>query len=310
MRSGTFTVGDLALFTAYVGWLAGLPRRVGRMLYRQRQATVAAARLRRLLAEEETADDLVVHRPVYFSTPAPPAPPPPAIDMPFASLEIEHLVAHHDGSVHGIDGVSFRIDRGEFVAVTGPVGSGKTTLVRTLLGLLAAQSGTVRWNGEPVDDPGSFLVPPRVAYASQVPRLWSASLDENLRLGWQTSDDDIDTAVRLAQLDRDIADMADGLATVVGPRGMRLSGGQLQRSVTARALVRRPELLVIDDVSSALDVETERALWDGLEAAHADGTAPPTVLVVSHRPVVLERADRVIVLDRGRVRDGMPSLVP
>jgi ATP-binding cassette subfamily B protein len=301
MRSGTFTVGDLALFTAYVGWLAGLPRRVGRMLYRQRQASVSGARLIRLLTEDEGEQSLVEHRPVHFREPAPAAPAPPAVDDPFERLEVEGLSAHHPTSGRGIDEVDLVVTRGELVVVTGAVGSGKTTLLRALLGLVSRDGGAIRWNGQLVDDPGVVFVPPRTAYAAQVPRLWSASLRENLLLGWDASDDDIQRCLRLARLDVDVAGMSDGLATIVGPRGMRLSGGQLQRALAARALVRQPELLVVDDLSSALDVETEQALWHGLAGRSTAGGSPAALLVVSHRPSVLARADRVITLDEGRV---------
>lgn len=299
MRSGRFTVGDLALFTAYVGWLAGLPRRVGRTLYRLRQTSVASGRLVRLLADHEDEHDLVAHNPVYFRTPAPVAPAPAPLDAPFERLDVESLTARHATTNRGVVDVSLSVERGELVVVTGTVGSGKTTLLRAILGLLPIESGTLRWNGTPVDA-GLELVPPRAAYAAQVPRLWSASLQENLRLGWLADDDDLAEALRLARLDDDVTDMIDGLDTLVGPRGVRLSGGQLQRALTARALVRRPELLVVDDVSSALDVETERALWDGLTCGDGPGL-PSALLVVSHRPAVLERADRVVVLSGGRI---------
>jgi ATP-binding cassette subfamily B protein len=105
-------------------------------------------------------------------------------------------------------------------------------------------------------------------------------------------------AVRLAVLEPDLALMPGGLETVVGPRGVRLSGGQVQRAAAARMLVRGAELLVCDDLSSALDVETEAALWDGLRRA---GPRAPTILAVSHRPALLRRADQIIVLKDGRV---------
>jgi ATP-binding cassette subfamily B protein len=301
MRAGTFTVGDLALFTAYIGWLAGLPRRVGRMLYRQRQASVSGARLIRLMTEHEDQRSLVEHRPVYLRERAPAAPAPPLVEDPFECLEVAGLAAHHPSSGRGIDGVDLVVRRGELVVVTGAVGSGKTTFLRALLGLLPRDRGSIRWNGQLVDDPGVLFVPPRTAYAAQVPRLWSAPLRENLLLGWDASDHDIERSLRLARLDADVAGMSNGLATIVGPRGMRLSGGQLQRALAARALVRQPELLVVDDLSSALDVETEQALWHGLAGRSTMGSSPAALLVVSHRPSVLARADRVITLDEGRV---------
>ena len=300
MRSGQFTVGDLALFTAYVGWLAGLPRRVGHTLYRLRQTTVASGRLVRLLAAHEDQRDLVAHNPIYLREPAPPAPPPPPVDVPFERLDVDGITAVHESTGRGINEVSLTIERDELVVITGAVGAGKTTLVRAILGLLPIASGTMRWNGEVIADPDVTLVPPRVAYAAQVPRLWSASLRENLELGWLVDDDGLDDALRLARLYEDVGEMTDGLDTLVGPRGVRLSGGQLQRALAARALVRRPELLVVDDLSSALDVETERALWDGLLSPDRDGP-PHALLVVSHRPNVLDRADRVVVLDGGRI---------
>ena len=189
------------------------------------------------------------------------------------------------------------MERGSFTVVTGRIGSGKTTLLRSILGLVDADSGTVRWNGESVEEPDDFFVPPRSAYTPQVPRLFSMTLRENLLLGRNETEEELEEAIRSAALDRDVAHMPDGLETLVGPLGMRLSGGQVQRTAAARMFVRDPELLVFDDLSSALDVDTEKTLWERLFSEHAEATA----LVVSHRRPALQRADQIIVLDEGRV---------
>jgi ATP-binding cassette subfamily B protein len=138
-----------------------------------------------------------------------------------------------------------------------------------------------------------FLVPPRTAYVPQSPRLFSESLADTVALGLPGAD--VAAALWVAGLDQDVAAMPDGVATLVGPRGTRLSGGQVQRAGAARAVVRHPELLVVDDLSSALDVETEARIWDRLL-----GGGVRTALVVTSRPQVLARADRVVTLVAGR----------
>ena len=180
--------------------------------------------------------------------------------------------------------------------MTGRVGSGKTTLLKVLLGLLPRDAGEVRWNGEPVDDLAAFFIPPRSAYTSQVPRLFSEPLRDNILMGLPGHRTDLDGAVHAAVLERDVEEMEDGLDTVVGARGVKLSGGQLRRSAAARMFVRDPELLVFDDLSSGLDVDTEQELWNRL-FDRRDATA----LVVSHRRAALRRADHVVVLKDGRV---------
>lgn len=302
MRGGDFTVGDFALFTSYIGWLTMLPRFLGRMLYRLPQGAVATERLTRLMARHETADHLSRVTGLWFRGGPPPATvAAPERDDPLRVLEVSRLTVRHPDGGHGVADVRLRLERGSFTVVTGAVGAGKTTLVRGLLGLLPADGGTIHWNGSPVEDPGTFLVPDRVAYASQVPRLFSESLRENLLLGWPAGEEALRRAIELAALEDDLALMPNGLSTVVGPRGVRLSGGQVQRATAARALVRAPDLLVVDDLSSALDVATEQLLWERLAHAAGTGYGPATVLVVSHRRAALERADQVVVLDRGYV---------
>jgi ATP-binding cassette, subfamily B, bacterial len=301
MRRGEFTVGDFALFASYISWLTMLPRFLGRLLYRIPQGAVATERLSRLMARHETADHLSRRTRLWFTADPPEVTEAPHRTDPLRVLEAHGLTVRHGKEGRGVYDVDLRVQRGSFTVITGAVGSGKTTLVRGLLGLLPARDGTISWNGQPVDDPGTFLIPGRAAYAGQVPRLFSDTLRENLLLGWPADGDTLTAVLRLAALERDLADMPDGLDTVVGPRGVRLSGGQVQRATAARALVRSPDLLVVDDLSSALDVETEQLLWERLAEAADHGAGPATLLVVSHRRAALERADQVVVLDRGRV---------
>ena len=162
--------------------------------------------------------------------------------------------------------------------------------------MLPNDSGQIFWNGDLVTDPGGLFVPPRVAYTPQAPRLFSNTLRANILLGLQANDDAVMRALQLAVMEHDLQEMEDGLDTLVGPRGVRLSGGQMQRAAAARMLVRQAELLVFDDLSSALDVETERLLWERLLAGSST-----TCLIVSHRRPVLRRADKIIVMKNGRI---------
>jgi ATP-binding cassette subfamily B protein len=296
MRAGSFTVGDFTLFVSYLGMLSAFPRWIGRLMARSRQSEVSARRMTRLLAGGSPAA-LVAHNPIFLKEALP--------AVPFIAKGDEHrlrlleargLTYRYKETGRGIEDVDLTLPAGSFTVVTGRIGSGKTTLLRVLLGVLPRHAGEIRWNGEPVEHPDTFFVPPRCAYTSQVPRLFSDSLRDNVLMGLPEGGTEIDAAVRMAVMEPDLAAMRDGLETVVGPRGVRLSGGQIQRTAAARMFVRRPELLVFDDLSSALDVETERILW---ERVFED--QPATCLVVSHRRAVLRRADQIIVLKDGRI---------
>jgi ATP-binding cassette subfamily B protein len=152
-----------------------------------------------------------------------------------------------------------------------------------------------------VSDPAAFFVPPHSAYTPQAPRLFSDTLRDNLLLGLSEEHVNLAAALHSAALERDIAALDDGLETIVGARGVKLSGGQIQRAAAARMFVRDPELLVFDDLSSALDVETEHALWERLTGSVDMRRRDLTVLAVSHRRPVLRRADQIVLLKDGRV---------
>jgi ATP-binding cassette subfamily B protein len=298
IASGAFSVGDFALFVVYLEEFLELPRRFGRLLAARKTAEVSSARLV-ALAEYAPPETLVRSRPLFLQSEAVA---PPQID-PLAQLEVKGLSFCHssvDGAPGcGIEGINLRIMRGSFTVITGRVGAGKSTLLRVLLGLLPRRAGLIAWNGALVADPATFFVSPQVAYTPQAPRLFSGSLRENILLGLPADEREIASALYTAVLEDDVAQMPAGLDTAIGLRGVRLSGGQMQRTAAARMFVRNAELLVFDDLSSALDVETEQKLWERLFAR----PVRPTCLVVSHRRAALQHASHIVVLKDGKVED-------
>ena len=210
-------------------------------------------------------------------------------------LERLDLVAvsavHDDGTIGAVD-VSFSVERGETVLVLGRVGSGKSSLLGALAGLVHS-TGSLRWNGVEIEPADRELVlrPGRVSFVGQRPRVLSGTFADNVLLDHDRA---LTRPIEQARLARDVAD-AGGPDALVGHRGVRLSGGQVQRLALARALAVDAELLVVDDVSSALDAATEVELWDALRAGGH------TVIGATSKRSALERADRVVVLLDGEV---------
>lgn len=255
ISAGTFTVGDFALFVYNLEGIGEFTGFLGFLVARYKQAGVSVGRMQKVM-QGAPPMDLVAHGPVYEKGELP--------EVPFVAktgehrleaLDVRGLTCVHPSTGRGIHDVSLSLRRGEFVVIAGRIGSGKTTLLRALLGLLPRDAGDVLWNDRRVDDLSSFMTPPRAAYTAQVPRLFSASLRDNLLMGMPEDGVDVPAALRAAVLDDDLAALDKGLDTLVGPKGVRLSGGQIQRASAARMFLRQPELLVFDDLSSALDVD-------------------------------------------------------
>ena len=222
--------------------------------------------------------------------------PAPAQRDPLRSLTLHGFSAVHDDGTLGVQDVDLSVEAGELVLLLGQVGAGKSSLLAALAGLVAS-TGEVRWNGRLVEDPETELRPARVSHVAQVPRVLSGTFDGNVALDHQ--DRTVVPALEAARMERDVAE-AGGPGSVVGHRGVRLSGGQVQRLALARALACDADLLLADDVSSALDAATEIELWDALRA---EGS---TVIGATSKAAALSRADRVVVLDAGEVVDTGP----
>ncbi len=240
------------------------------------------------------------------------APEPPSVARtPLDRLDLVGFGAVHEDGTLGVRDVDLTVRRGELVLVVGPVGAGKSSLLRALAGIVH-HSGELRWNGQPVDSPEHFLRPNQVGYVGQLPRVLSGTIADNIVLGHQV---DAGAAVSAAQLEHDLRVLTaapvpasvgaplpkvpdrgaqGGLGLLIGHKGTRLSGGQLQRLALARALAPNTEVLIADDVSSALDVVTELELWQVLRERGV------TVIGSTSKRAALARADQVVVVVGGR----------
>ncbi|MEC0202646.1 ABC transporter ATP-binding protein [Paenibacillus lautus] len=328
MRNGDFTVGDLSLFVYYLTFVTQLISNVGNFMTYYKQMGVSFQRIQSMLqgapaslltaanyigigkvkSKQNTEKGANPHHRAQNDWLTNGGYNPSAISVtedgvetayieapPLSLLEAQGLSYQYPETGRGISNINLTLKRGTFTVVTGMIGSGKTTLVRTLLGLLPAEKGEIRWNGERITEPADFFIPPQSAYTAQIPRLYSDKLRNNILLGITEEPGSLDRALHAAVMEEDIKHLQHGLETMVGPRGVKLSGGQAQRTAAARMLVRDAELYVFDDLSSALDVETERKLWERLFSERGGATC----LVVSHRKAALHHADHIIVLNGG-----------
>lgn len=279
---GEVTVGELVAFTTLVAFLTGPLRGMSFLLSMIKQAQAALERIEAVMAPEPERPDLP------DPEPAPSAPPAITVrDLHFTYPDDDEEVLH---------GIDLEIGPGRTLGILGPTGGGKTTLLRCLARLFNPPRGTVFLDGVDILDIDLDDWRRKLAYVPQRAFLFSESLKENVLLG-APEDGRLERVLELAAMDDDIEALPAGQDTLVGESGLMLSGGQRQRTALARGLVREHVVLVLDDVLSAVDHETERQL---IEAIREAGVSP-TTLIVSHRISALQHADLIVVLRDGHL---------
>jgi len=298
MRNGNFTIGDFILFTMLLGWIQGFIRDISEAIAWYQRGQISYSRMYSvMIGHKETMDlgSLVKHHDIYLKNSYVSSP--KKIEVaPLSVMEVKNMNYIFNNTDVGIRNINFKIKKGSFTVISGKIGSGKTTMLQVILGLLPKHSGQIFWNDIEINDLGEFFIPPVSSYTPQVPRLFSETVKENIMMGLPDDDEKMTNASKLAVVNIDIQQLDDQYDTLIGPKGVKLSGGQKQRIATARMFMRTGQIIVVDDLSSALDVETEKQLWEGIfkETDH-------TFIVVSHRKSVLKRADNIILLKDGKI---------
>jgi ABC-type multidrug transport system fused ATPase/permease subunit len=276
---GAVTIGELVQAMTLFGILAFPFRIVGFLLEELPRAVVANDRVQGVLAAPVRAEPVT-------AAPLPEGP----LDVVLDGVSFSH------GDDQVLDRLSARLEPGEIVALVGSTGTGKTTLCTLLANLREPDGGEIRLGGVPLTAADPEHLHQAVALVFQESFLFADSVRDNMTLGEDVDDDAVLQALDVARARAFVARMPGGLDAVIGERGVTLSGGQRQRLALARALLRRPRLLLLDDATSAVDARVERAILDGLR-----GSVAATTLVVAHRVSTIALADRVMLLDGGRI---------
>ncbi|MGB5832202.1 MAG: ABC transporter ATP-binding protein [Thiohalocapsa sp.] len=277
------SIGQMLAVFAYLWFMTGPVQDVLNVQYAFHSAQAALKRLNTLTAME--LEPQFPHQRDPFA------------DRRTVGIELRDVsFAYGDGPMV-LDRVSFRIAPGEKLAIVGASGGGKTTLVQVLLGLYPARAGSIRFDGIPLEQIGMEVVRDHVATVLQHPALFNDSLRMNLTLGRDVPDPSLWDALQVAQLDDVVANLDDGLDTLVGRGGIRLSGGQRQRIAVARMVLADPKVVILDEATSALDSATEARLHRALDRF----LTGRTTLIIAHRLSAVRRADRVLVIEQGSV---------
>lgn len=235
-----------------------------------------------------------------LSLPTEPSSPVHSVALPSSgalSIQTKELVFGYDPAEPILKGLNLTIEAGSKVAIIGASGSGKSTLSQLLVGFYPPTSGDILYNGISVQEIGFSRIRDEVFVVLQQPLMFNDTLRFNLTMGEALEEDAIWNALRIAQLDTFVHSLSDGLQTQVGKFGIRLSGGQRQRLSIARMVLANPKVVIFDESTSALDVHTETALFEALEAFLSE----KTIIIIAHRLSTVTRADYIYVLENGMI---------
>jgi ATP-binding cassette subfamily B multidrug efflux pump len=283
---GDLLVADIVAFIAYLNILAWPTVAFGWMLSLVERGRAAMERLNEIFEVE----------------PAIASPPVPLVSRGLTrGLEFRHVSFAYDRRTNGhpaIQDVSFSLPVGKTVGLVGRIGSGKSTLAQLIPRLFDVTMGEILIDGQDIRKLSLRDLRRMLGYVPQDPFLFSTSLRRNLAFGREeVADAELERAVEIAKLDRDIAMFPQGLNTVVGERGITLSGGQKQRATLARALVMNPPVIILDDCLSSVDAQTEAEILQGLRSILQEKTC----LIIAHRISAVKEADEILVLEEGRI---------
>ena len=223
----------------------------------------------------------------------------PFARRPTVGITLDKLYFSYNEEAQILNGVSLNIKPGEKIALVGASGGGKSTLVQLLLGLRQADSGRIFYGGKEILDIGYECIRTHVGCVMQRPSLFRDSIRNNLNLGREHKDKELWASLEIAQLAATVGDLEKGLDTVIGHRGLRLSGGQQQRLALARMVLTDPKVIILDEATSSVDVETETLILDALEKRFAGHT----MLIIAHRLAAACRADRAYVFENGGIAE-------
>ena len=281
IMAGSMTVGEFTAFIGYLGMLIMPISGLGYLINMLQRGAASMDRIIAFLSQQQDKADMIA-----------------GSDVSGTAIEVKNLSFRYpQGEEACLEDISFSVKEGGFVGIVGMTGAGKSTLLRLLLKLYSAPRGAIYIGGDDICTLDTHQLRSMIGYVPQDSTLFSRSIRDNIDFAKTDSKESIDDVLRMTALDSCIAEKEDGLDTLLGEKGHRLSGGQRQRVALARALMKGPKILLLDDVFSALDYQTQEMILSRMKEI----TAGRTVLLVSQRIAAVAEADFILVMENGRI---------
>ncbi|OYY10466.1 MAG: hypothetical protein B7Y66_05775 [Sphingobacteriia bacterium 35-36-14] len=281
---GKLTAGEVMTLTFYSFFIFGPLQEIGNIILSYREAEASLNNFHKLMQK-----------------PSEPKPASPKAIGPISNLAFNDIrFKHQTASFYALDGITFQAKKGETIAFVGPSGAGKSTLVKLLVGLYHTQEGSVDYNGIHGHEIDMEELRNQIGFVTQDTQLFAGTLKENLLfVAPNASDEEIKAALHKASCDNLLAKANDGIDSLIGESGLKLSGGEKQRLSIARALIRQPKLLIFDEATSALDSITEEEITNTIRSISA--LKEQITIMIAHRLSTIMHADRIYVLEKGKV---------
>lgn len=299
IREGRFSIGDFAIFTFLFDGISTVISSTAMVITAIPQTGIAINRLENLIIshvvdskiasksvmeiykkKESVLDDIM------------------KLEEPLQELELRNLGVQLGNGIQILKNVTFTMKRGTITIVAGKTATGKSLLLRGILGLYPTNEGNIFWNGIEVENPKEFFVPPVSSYTPQSPKFFVGSIRDNILLGKRQEEEilnvDVIEEIGLSVLEEDVKEMEHGVDTIIGRKGSKVSGGQAKRIALSRMYAKEAEIYVVDDVSSALDIETEQKIWNKMKRC-----VDKTFLIASNSIFAMKIADQIVYLEDG-----------